>query len=199
MKMRISEKELKKNFKNVYSVGYCDLKMLEHLEPDYYTVGVYGWNCDVYKIDNNTLLVVGYRTFGKQVSKEVVNIYNKMFEELKEKYHYYKNFKEKLNILLNSLIDTIKKEEEKKIQKQATFKIDSNICKCYLYKSRFSNSACIQIEMDYNKQQASTQFSYNLLDKKYFNLEHENVLTSRQKTMLEKKILQTWGGVVNEN
>ena len=199
MKMRISEKELKKNFKNVYSVGYCELKMLGHLEADYYTAGVYGWNADVYKIDNNTLLVTGYRTFGKQVPKEVVNIYNKMFEELKEKYHYYKNFKEKLNILLNSLIDTIKKEEEKKIQKQATFKIDSNIFKCYLYKSRFSDSACIQIEMDYNKQQASTQFSYDLLDKSYFGFEHENVLTSRQKTMLEKKILKTWGGVVNEN
>lgn len=189
MKMRISEKELKKNFKKIYSVGYCELKMLEHLEADYYTAGVYGWNADVFKIDNNTLLVTGYRTFGKQVPKEVVNIYNKLYQELKEK----------LNILLNSLIDTIKKEEEKKIQKQATFKIDSNICKCYLYKSRFSNSACIQIEMDYNKRQASTQFSYNLLDKSYFGFEHENVLTSRQKTMLENKILRTWGDVVNEN
>ena len=199
MKMRISEKELKKSFKNIYSVGYCELKMLEFMEADYYTAGVYGWNCDVYKIDNNTLLVTGYRTFGKQVPKEVVNIYNKMFEELKEKYHYYKNFKEKLNILLKSLIVSIKEEEQEKIQKEATFKIDSNICKCYLYKSKFSNNACIQIDMDYNKQQASTQFSYNLLDNTYFGLESENILTSRQKSILEKKILKVWGGVVNEN
>lgn len=199
MKMRISEKELKKNFKNIYSVGYCELKMLEFMEADYYTVGMYGWNADVFKIDNNTLLVTGYRTFGKQVSKEVVNIYNNMFEELKEKYHYYKNFKEKLDILLNSLIISIKEKEQEKIQKQATFKIDSNICKCYLYKSRFSNSFGVQIEMDYNKQQASTQFSYNLLDKSYFGFESGNILTERQKTILEKKILKVWGGVVNEN
>lgn len=199
MKMRISEKELKKNFKNIYCVGYCELKMLEFMEADYYTTGVYGWNCDVFKIDNNTLLVTGYRTFGKQVSKEVVNIYNNMFEELKEKYHFYKNFKEKLNTLLNSLIISIKEEEEKKIKKQATFKIDSNVCYCYLYKSRFSNNTCVQIDMDYNKQQASTQFSYNLLDKSYFGFESGNILTERQKNILEKKILKVWGGVLNEN
>lgn len=121
MKMKISEKELKKNFKNIYSVRYCELKMLEFIEADYYITGVYGWNADAYKIDNNTLLVTGYRTFGKQVPKEIVNNYNKMFEELKEKYRYYGEFKEKLNILC------------------------------------------------------------------------------RQKTMLEKKILKVWGGIVNEN
>lgn len=199
MKMRISEKELRKNFKNVYSVGYCELKMLGHLEADYYTAGVYGWNADVYKIDNNTLLVAGYRTFGKQVPKEVVNIYNKMFEELKEKYRYYKDFKKKLNILLDCFIFATKQKEYEKIPKKATFKIDTNICYCYLYKSIFTDNACVQIEMDYNKQQASTQFSYDLLDKSYFGFEHENVLTSRQKTMLENKILRTWGDVVNEN
>lgn len=198
MKMRISEKELKKNFKNIYSVGYCGLKMLEFMEADFYTAGVCGWNCDAYKIDNNTLIITGYRTFGVQVPTKLIEIYNEMFEELKEKYHYYKEFKEKLNTLLGCFIVAIK-EEQKQIQKQATFKIDSNICKCYLYKSRFTDNACVQIEMDYNKQQASTQFSYDLLDKSYFGFEHENVLTSRQKTMLEKKILKTWSGAVNEN
>ena len=199
MKMRISEKELKKNFKNIYCVGYCELKMLEYLEPEYYTAGVYGWNADVYKIGNNTLIVTGYRTFGKQVSKEVVNIYNKLYQELKEKYHYYGNYKEKLNTLLSCLLVAIKEYEQKQIPKQATFKIDNNICKCYLYKSRFTNNVCALIEMDYNKQQASTQFNYHLLDKKYFNFENENVLTSRQKNILEKKILKMWGDVVNEN
>lgn len=199
MKMRISEKELKKNFKNIYCVGYCELKMLEYLEPEYYTAGVYGWNADVYKIDNNTLIVTGYRTFGKQVSKEVVNIYNKLYQELKEKYHYYKNYKEKLSTLLSCFVVAIKEYEQKQIPTQATFKIDNNICKCYLYKSRFSNSACIQIDMDYNKQQACTQFSYNLLDNSYFGFGFDNVLTNRQKTMLEKKILKLWGHVVNEN
>lgn len=105
----------------------------------------------------------------------------------------------KMRINEKELKKNFKEEEQKNVQKQATFKIDSNICNCYLCKSRFSNSACIQIDMDYNKQQSCTQFSYNLLDKKYFNLEHENVLTSRQKTMLENKILRTWGDVVNEN
>lgn len=199
MKMKISEKELKKNFKNIYCVGYCELKMLEFIEADYYITGVYGWNADAYKIDNNTLLVTGYRIFGKRVPKEVVNNYNEMFEELKEKYHYYGEFKEKLNILLGCFVFVTKQKEYEKIPKKATFKIDANICYCYLYKSRFTDNACVQIEMDYNKQQASTQFSYDLLDKSYFGFEHENILTSRQKTMLEKKILKVWGGIVNEN
>lgn len=42
-------------------VGYCDLcDALSGITPDYYTAGVYGWNCDVYTIAGLTICT-GYR------------------------------------------------------------------------------------------------------------------------------------------
>lgn len=42
-------------------VGYCDAwAMLSGITPDYYTVGVYGWNCDIYIIAGLTICT-GYR------------------------------------------------------------------------------------------------------------------------------------------
>ena len=42
-------------------VGYCDLQgALSGITPDFYTAGVYGWNCDVYTIAGLTICT-GYR------------------------------------------------------------------------------------------------------------------------------------------
>lgn len=42
-------------------VGYCDLHgVLSGIDPDYYTAGVYGWNCDIYIIAGLTICT-GYR------------------------------------------------------------------------------------------------------------------------------------------
>ena len=42
-------------------VGYCDAQhLLSGIEPDYYTAGVYGWNCDIYRIAGLTICT-GYR------------------------------------------------------------------------------------------------------------------------------------------
>lgn len=42
-------------------VGYCDAQyLLSGIEPDYYTTGVYGWNCDIYRIAGLTICT-GYR------------------------------------------------------------------------------------------------------------------------------------------
>lgn len=42
-------------------VGYCDLQdVLQGIEPDYYTAGIYGWNCDVYVIAG-LAICTGYR------------------------------------------------------------------------------------------------------------------------------------------
>lgn len=42
-------------------VGYCDAwAMLSGITPDYYTAGVYGWNCDIYIIAGLTICT-GYR------------------------------------------------------------------------------------------------------------------------------------------
>lgn len=42
-------------------VGYCGAQsLLSGIEPDYYTVGQYGWNCDIYRIAGLTICT-GYR------------------------------------------------------------------------------------------------------------------------------------------
>lgn len=42
-------------------VGYCGAQsLLSGIEPDYYTAGQYGWNCDIYRIAGLTICT-GYR------------------------------------------------------------------------------------------------------------------------------------------
>lgn len=42
-------------------VGYCDAQyLLGYCAPDYYTAGIYGWNCDIYRIAGLTICT-GYR------------------------------------------------------------------------------------------------------------------------------------------
>lgn len=65
MKVRVTEKQIRQSFDNKIIVGYCDLAhLLQCIKPAYYTCGIYGWNSDVYIIDNNTCIVTGYRPFG---------------------------------------------------------------------------------------------------------------------------------------
>lgn len=65
MKVKTTEKAIKNNYSNVICVGYCDLwHLLRCTEPKFYTAGVYGWNADIYEINNNTAIVTGYRPFG---------------------------------------------------------------------------------------------------------------------------------------
>lgn len=53
MKFKTTAKEIRENGYNVVRAGYCDLQyLLRGVEPRAYTCGVYGWNFDVYEIDD---------------------------------------------------------------------------------------------------------------------------------------------------
>ena len=69
MKRKVTKKWIRENFKNIITAGYCDMQsLLSRREPDYYTTGVYGWNEDIYIIDNNTAICTGYRPIsGKRI------------------------------------------------------------------------------------------------------------------------------------
>ena len=61
MKVKVSKKEIKENFRNIITIGYCEAQfLLRYKEADYYSAGVYGWSCDYYKINNNTIISTGY-------------------------------------------------------------------------------------------------------------------------------------------
>ena len=65
MKIKVNQKTLKENYKNIICIGYCNIQyLLNGIEPRFYGCGVYGWNWDGYELDGSTLIVTGYRPFG---------------------------------------------------------------------------------------------------------------------------------------
>lgn len=107
MKIKTTKKQITNNYINIICVGYCDLSyLLKGQNASYYTCGVYGWNADIYHINNNTCIVTGYRPFG--------NIYPS-YDCITQKYNekarqiYYNNdytiATKKINKLLNKFIN----------------------------------------------------------------------------------------------
>ena len=108
MKTPITKKAIMSAYHNVIKVGYCDMQdALKWREPDFYTVGVYGWNADVYVIDYDTVIITGYRPFGNvELSREVINTLNKCAESI-TRYLNYDLAKIYLNYNLDELASGI--------------------------------------------------------------------------------------------
>lgn len=108
MKTQTTKKAIMNTYSNVIKVGYCDLQdALKLREPNFYTVGVYGWNADVYVIDSNTVIVTGYRPFGNmELSREVIDTLNKCAESITS-YIDYDMAKVYLNNNLDELASAI--------------------------------------------------------------------------------------------
>lgn len=115
-KIKVTQKFINDNFKNIICVGYCDLCfLLKCKEVDYYTSGVYGWNADIYKINNNTVIVTGYRPFGNITSNKL-NInkkYNEKARTICNDYTIdYKKQTKKLEKLLEKYIEKCLQKKE---------------------------------------------------------------------------------------
>ena len=90
MKIKTTEKQIKGVFNNIISIGYCDAwYLLKHREPLMYTSGVYGWNADIYVINNDTCIVTGYRPFGN-LKIDAISKLNKKARDYYDKYDYKK-------------------------------------------------------------------------------------------------------------
>lgn len=62
---QLTKKQVNEYYKYIISVGYCDIQfLLQGIEKEGFTAGVYGWNADIYEIDKTTAIVTGYRPFG---------------------------------------------------------------------------------------------------------------------------------------
>ena len=64
MKARVTAKQVRASYLNIIQIGYCNAYYLLDRDPHYYTAGIYGWNADVFHIDQTTAIVTGYRPFG---------------------------------------------------------------------------------------------------------------------------------------
>ena len=100
MKFKSTKKQIMWGY-YCYSVGYCDLQYLFSFKnPIAYTCGVYGWNADVYEVDN-VAIVTGYRPFGIHVPHELV----KKYEDYARGVVYGDETPEKKKELLNEAIE----------------------------------------------------------------------------------------------
>ena len=87
MSLKLTKKEVMNNFRNVISVGYCDLCFLERrLDKIGYTCGVCGWNANVYRLNEDTCLVTGYRPFENCKTSANVKEINKKAESIVKDY-----------------------------------------------------------------------------------------------------------------
>lgn len=77
MKVKVTKKGIKENFKNIISVGYCELQfLLREKNPIFYTTRVEGWGADIYQINNTTCVVTGYAPFGNiKIERSIIKKY----------------------------------------------------------------------------------------------------------------------------
>lgn len=115
MERKMLKKEVNSWYKNVIVAGYCDLwYLLQGLQRDGYTSGVYGWNADIYQINYNTCIVTGYRPFGNVENWDLNREYNEKARKIYEnrKIKKWETKKAKINKLLDEYISKILKMEE---------------------------------------------------------------------------------------
>ena len=79
MKTKTTMKLIRNNWKNIYQCGYCELQnIMNGIEPDHYTCGVYGWNCDIYcNFEYDIAITTGYRGMtGKHITNDIIKKYD---------------------------------------------------------------------------------------------------------------------------
>ena len=99
------------NYQYVISTGYCALQnLLKYRDPIAYTDGIYGWNCDIYEIEQTTVITSGYAPFGNiQPDYELVRQYEKKAEKYISEHRFDNPSKviKYLDKLLRKLVDKI--------------------------------------------------------------------------------------------
>lgn len=85
MKIKTTKKEMKKAYKNIIPISYCSMyDLLYYEEPITYCAGIYGWSCDNYLIDNNTLISTGYSPINSiKTDYEKVKKYNDLAKKIR--------------------------------------------------------------------------------------------------------------------
>src|SRR5574344_748992 len=100
MKAKVTNKEVRRNFSTIISIGYCSACFfLRRITPFGYNCGVYGWNCDFYEIDG-VCISTGYRPIGKSVDYRILKKYDNRAKELSKE----QDSDEKFDILLHEFI-----------------------------------------------------------------------------------------------
>lgn len=79
MKLKATMRDIKNSNTIVLGVGYCEMqRTLAYEAPIAYAAGMYGWACDLYKLNGRYSIATGY--YFSRASK--TDIYNKANEAL---------------------------------------------------------------------------------------------------------------------
>lgn len=116
-KIKTTAKAIKERYRKCYSAGYCQLQfLLRYFEPLYYHAGVYGWDYDVYIIDD-VAIFTGYRyprSGIKHIPCEIAEKYDKYAKKIIDANYDYTDFandsykyKFVLSVLKNLINDMI--------------------------------------------------------------------------------------------
>ena len=112
MKFKTTQKKIKENYAAIISIGYCDAYYLLYFNnPIAFTSGIYGWNADIYDI-NNIAIVTGYRPFGNIfVDYDIIKKYNTEAKKIiSDSAISYEDKKELVNnLLLDFKTEVLKK------------------------------------------------------------------------------------------
>jgi hypothetical protein len=110
MKTKTTAKAIKEHYKKCYSAGYCELQfLLSRIEPLYYHAGVYGWDYDVYIIDD-VAIFTGYRYPSrsgiKHIPYKIAEKYDKYAKKIIDANHSnkYELVSDVLKNLINDMI-----------------------------------------------------------------------------------------------
>lgn len=93
LKCKVTKKELKENYYNIISIGYCQAEfLLRYKLPRFYYCNIYGWRFDVYEIDYGTILTTGYgylktSKHQKEINK-IIAKYNTKAYKILQNYNY---------------------------------------------------------------------------------------------------------------
>ena len=106
--IKVNKKDILDSYSNVISIGYCSLQyLLKCKDTRLYTCGVYGWNANIYHINNSTCIVTGYRPFGNIYPKYDII---KKYEDKARKLYLGDNAWQEKNKKLEKLLDKFIKE-----------------------------------------------------------------------------------------
>jgi hypothetical protein len=105
MKLKTTKTQIKNNFVNIISIGYCGIQYLTYYKnPFAYSSGIYGWCCDYYDI-NNICISTGYSPIGENVDYKLIKKYELKAQKIVKDYNIDYNLKvKKVNKLLLELV-----------------------------------------------------------------------------------------------
>ena len=107
MKKQVTNKFIKSYSKRIF---LADENVMQYKTSDYYNSGVYGWNYDAWHVNNNVVILGGYRVkntcINKHINYETCKKYEKIANLLYKKYISTDRelFYKKYNQLINRMI-----------------------------------------------------------------------------------------------